>query len=195
MIFCYLNFTAWIFGNFRHRFRTGLISDCSLKSALSVLDCDRLSPLMPLYPNGVSLIRGNLIEIARGERVRIVAIGYLTQHQYDLLNEAKVASQMPRLGSPEIVFLGKHLYASRVERDGYTIDDLVVQITAALAQSSLPHVSARMTALKSTRPRTDGYGNDILDEAILELTARKPRAELYSVIPKGDRIRPKRQTK
>ncbi|WP_256205946.1 MULTISPECIES: hypothetical protein [unclassified Pseudomonas] len=48
-----------------------------------------------------------------------------------------------------------------------------------------------MTALRSTIGRNDGYGNEIYDEAIFELTARKPKAELYSIVPKGDRNKPK----
>jgi len=35
----------------------------------------------------------------------------------------------------------------------------------------------------------------VMDEAIFELTTRKPKAELYSIVPKGDRIKPKRQAK
>ncbi|WP_256345048.1 hypothetical protein [Pseudomonas gingeri] len=52
-----------------------------------------------------------------------------------------------------------------------------------------------MTAVKSTQLRQDGYGNEVMDEAIFELTARKPKAELYSIVPKGDKIKPKRQAK
>ena len=43
-----------------------------------------------------------------------------------------------------------------------------------------------MTALKNPVQRNDGYGNNVNDLGILELTQRKPRAELFSVIPKGD---------
>ncbi len=52
-----------------------------------------------------------------------------------------------------------------------------------------------MTAIKNTRLRQDGYGNEVQDEAIFELIARKPKAELYSVVPKGDKMKPKRQAK
>ncbi|TAM49722.1 MAG: hypothetical protein EPN57_25020 [Paraburkholderia sp.] len=43
-----------------------------------------------------------------------------------------------------------------------------------------------MTTVQSTVLRDDGYGAMVRDEAVLELYARKPRAELFSVIPKGD---------
>lgn len=54
-----------------------------------------------------------------------------------------------------------------------------------------PESVTHMTALRSTFGRDDGYGNEVFDEAIFELTARKPKAELYSIIPKGDRNKPK----
>ena len=48
------------------------------------------------------------------------------------------------------------------------------------------------TALINNTPRNDGYGNQVNDLAVLELTSRKPRAELYSVIPKGDDNKPQK---
>ncbi|MEW7849536.1 hypothetical protein AB2N08_12615 [Massilia aurea] len=118
-------------------------------------------------------------------------IGCFTPEQFATLNQLKVAAQLPRLESPEIVFIGSHVYKSRVQRDGYTIDDVVLQIEHALAASAKVQSSVRMTALKSTARRKDGYGNEVLDEAVFELTQRKPKAELYSVIPKGDNVLPK----
>lgn len=150
---------------------------------------------MPLYKNAEYLIRANLNEIAQGHRVRAVAIGVLTDVQFEAINRQKLSQGLPLLESPEIVFLGKHAYKSRVVRDGYTIDDMVTQITCALAETAIAVASPRMTALRSTELRQDGYGNDVRDEVIFELTARKPKAELYSVIPKGDAIKPKRQAK
>lgn len=150
---------------------------------------------MPLYEHAEYLIRANLNEIAQGRRVRIVAIGFLTEVQFVAINLQKQSNGLPALENKEIVFLGQHAYNSRVVRDGYTIDDMVAQITSALAETALAVASPRMTSIKSTLLRQDGYGNEVLDEAIFELTARKPKAELYSIVPKGDRIKPKRQTK
>jgi hypothetical protein len=53
--------------------------------------------------------------------------------------------------------------------------------------------TTNMTALEAGERRNDGYGNMVRDRAILELTQRKPRAELYSVMPKGDTIKPPRR--
>ncbi|HCK4903943.1 TPA: hypothetical protein ONA18_002915 [Pseudomonas aeruginosa] len=150
---------------------------------------------MPLYKDAEYLIRANLNEIAQGNRVRAVAIGVLTVEQFEAINRQKESEGLPRLENPEIVFLGKHAYTSRVVRDGYTIDDMIAQIASALAETAMAVASPKMTAIKSTQPREDGYGNEVLDEAIFELTARKPRAELYSIVPKGDKLKPKRQAK
>jgi hypothetical protein len=51
--------------------------------------------------------------------------------------------------------------------------------------------SEKMTALESSVERRDKYGNCVKDRIILECTARYPRPELFSVIPKGDTIKPK----
>jgi hypothetical protein len=48
----------------------------------------------------------------------------------------------------------------------------------------------KMSGLVSTKERDDGYGNKILDEAVLECSMRFPRPELYSIIPKGDQKKP-----
>ncbi len=150
---------------------------------------------MPLYADAEILIRANLHRIAQGERVRTIAIGVLTEIQHAAINNHKEAAGLPLLENPEIIFLGKHAYDSRVLRDGYTIEDVITQVQFALADSARVVESVKMTALKSTCLRADGYGNEVLDEAVFELTTRKPRAELYSIVPKGDKVKPKRQAK
>lgn len=85
----------------------------------------------------------------------------------------------------EIVFVGRHIYQSR-SRDGYTIHDMWLQIESALSAASIVIAGPKMTTMQNQTHRGDGYGNAIRDMAVFELTARKPRAELFSVIPKGD---------
>lgn len=145
---------------------------------------------MPLYENAKYLIRANLEECARGGRVRAVVIGHFTPAQHEAINTYRTAVNLPRLESPEIVLIGSHLYRSRVTRDGYTIDDVMLQIECALANTAIVLPTPKMTATRSVTLRVDGYGNNILDEAVYELTQRKPRAELFSVVPKGDKIKP-----
>ena len=50
----------------------------------------------------------------------------------------------------------------------------------------------KMTILQNRSARADRYGNLVKDLAVLECTSRHPRPELFSVIPKGDLIRPKK---
>lgn len=74
---------------------------------------------------------------------------------------------------------------SRVVRDGCNIDDLLKQIESTLSDKSRIIMAQRMTAIQSITPRNDGYGNLVNDRAIFELTRKKPRVELFSVIPKA----------
>jgi hypothetical protein len=96
---------------------------------------------------------------------------------------------LQKIESREIVFIGRHFYASRA-KDGYTIGDMWTQIKAALSAESVVFANPKMTALESPVGRADGYGNTVHDRAIFECTQRKPRAELFSVIPKGDSQKP-----
>jgi len=47
-----------------------------------------------------------------------------------------------------------------------------------------------MTAIKNTVSRLDRLENTVYDEAILESTRFRPNPELFSVLPKGDKIKP-----
>jgi hypothetical protein len=144
---------------------------------------------MPLYANGAQLVRWNLEEIGKGNRVRVVAIGELTAVQLLAFNAVRAVLNLPPI-SAEILFLGRHVYKSRVTGDGYTIDDVIDQITSALDVSAEVHASAKMNAVQNPQHRKDKYGNAVLDRGVLECTARHPRPELFSVIPLGDTIKP-----
>jgi hypothetical protein len=146
--------------------------------------------LMPLYDGSHSLIRSNLMLIARGERAKVIAIGKLTALQHDVLNAQRISADLPRLLDPEILFLGRHLFSSR-HADGYSIEDMVEQIASALSAQAEVVPTRKMSALCNPRPRDDGYGNRVNDAAVLELSARKPKAELFSTIPRGDWVKPR----
>jgi hypothetical protein len=147
---------------------------------------------MALYGNGTALIRKNLEDLHQGKRVSLVVIGILTQKQHEDINALKEKLNLPLLQNPEIVFIGSHLYKSRVTQDGYTLDDVMLQIESAMAVTSVVRDGSPMTNMRSTIRRADGYGNLVYDQAVFELTTRKPRAELFSVIPKGDKNKPKK---
>lgn len=145
---------------------------------------------MPLYDNAIDTIRTNLEQLQNGERPKFVAIGYFTDEQFAQINEFRLANDLHPLEQNEILYMGRHHYQSRVEKDGYKISDLIQQIENALSENSQVIMAQRMTAIQNQNPRNDGYGNVVNDRAIFELTNKKPRAELFSVIPKGDNIKP-----
>jgi len=145
---------------------------------------------MPLFKNAQCLIRANLEEVAQGRRVRLVVIGNFTEEQYKNVNQVRKDLGLFPLESNEIVFFGSHLYKSRVTGDGYTIDDVMLQIEYAMAATSEVRANTWMSTMRSTVLRKDGYGSEVLDEAVFEMSSRKPKAELYSVAPKGDKMTP-----
>lgn len=132
---------------------------------------------MPLYDNAIDTIRTNLEQLQNGERPRFQAIGKLTDEQLETINQKQIEKGFPI----------RHHYESRVIRDGYQIDDLIKQIESSLAESS---VIENNKVLKSTVLRDDGYGNMVEDWAVFEMTAKRPKMELFSVIPKGDNNKP-----
>lgn len=146
---------------------------------------------MTLYPNAAQLITENLNALAKGERAKFVAIGNFTEQQFQEINAYRISNGLPPLEQNEILYMGRHHYESRVVRDGYNIADILLQIQSALSESSVVVMNARMTAIENQTPRDDGYGNQVTDRAIFELTSKKPRAELFSTIPRGDTTKPK----
>jgi hypothetical protein len=117
-------------------------------------------------------------------------IGHLTDEQLATLNAERAQRNFPAMNAA-VVFIGSHIYKSRVERDGYTFDDVIQQIRTGMDEKSKFHANPKMNALVSSEERDDGYGNRVIDNAVFECTVRFPRPELYSVIPKGDKIKPR----
>jgi hypothetical protein len=144
---------------------------------------------MPLYLDHEERIRFNLDEIHSGHRPQIIPIGFFTEKQFTDINLAREEYDLHQLETNEILFMGRHVYKSRTD-DGYTLENIVEQIVSALHETSIAVVTQRMSCTRSTIARADGYGNFVYDQAVFEMSNRKPRAELYSVIPKGDAIKP-----
>jgi hypothetical protein len=143
---------------------------------------------MPLGAEAEKLIRANFETIKNGERARPVIIGNLSAVQLAAVNASRKKRNLPEMTSG-IVFVGSHVYDSRIKRDGYTVEDVFDQISSALDEKSV-FKDGRMAALMNQTPREDRYGNKVRDAAILECTARFPCPELFSVVPNGDKIRP-----
>ena len=91
---------------------------------------------MPLRTEAAALIRANLEQIEAGHKARLVEIGALTPKQLADINKHRAAQGLIPI-SAEVVFIGKHVYQSRIEKDGYTIDDVVDQISNAMHSDSL----------------------------------------------------------
>ncbi|WOH52302.1 hypothetical protein [Bradyrhizobium sp. sBnM-33] len=151
-----------------------------------------LGVTLPLYAGMEATIREHLERLARGERVPMIAIGCFTEIQFAAINEGRAAMELHLLEQNEILFMGRHLYASR-SKDGYQIDDILKQIMSALCDDAIAHLDTFVSYVQNPNTRDDGYGNQVSDRAVFEMTARKPRAELYSVMPKGDTIKPNKK--
>lgn len=145
---------------------------------------------MPLSPDAREVLQATFELLAQGGKPRVATIGYLTDLQFSEINAKRISQGLHELESKEIVLLGRHLYRSRVEKDGYSIADICDQIESALSDGSVAIATTKMTALRNNVARADRYGNLVKDEAVLELTQRRPKAELFSVIPKGDTNKP-----
>jgi len=146
---------------------------------------------MPLFENAADLIRSNLEQFQLTVKVRVptVAIGTLTDVQLSAINENRAEERLRPIIA-EVLFVGWHVYKSRVLGDGYRIADVIDQIQSAMSEAAVVLDLEHMTAMENPVGRADAYGNLVRDRVVFECTARHPRPELFSVIPKGDRIKP-----
>ena len=139
---------------------------------------------MPLYPNGLDLIRTNLQLAANRQKPPIVRIGVLSEEQLITINAQRLEEELPPIIA-EILFDGRHLYNSRCTEDGYSIEEVLEQITSAFSGPT-EVAPGWATVLTNKVPRIDRKGNSIRDEAVFECHGKKPHPELLSVVPRGD---------
>lgn len=137
-------------------------------------------------------LREHLERLAKGDKVPMIVIACFTDAQFAAINAGRSALDLHVLEQNEIIFIGRHLHNSR-SSDGYHIDDIVKQIASALCEDALPDIRKHNSCMQNPFSRHDGYGNLVYDRAVFEMTARKPRAELFSVIPKGDIVKPNKK--
>lgn len=147
---------------------------------------------MPLYPNAKDLIRKNLQAIAVGERVPRIAVGRLTETQIAAVNAQQSTQSLP-LSIDEVVFVGRHIHKRRILGDGYSIEEVIDQIESALGEGSQVIANEYMTAVKNPVARRDRLGNLVHDEVILECSRYRPNPDIFSVVPKGDKIKPQKE--
>ena len=82
----------------------------------------------------------------------------------------------------EIVFVGTHVYDSRVVKDGYSEDDLIALIRSACSEQCEYKPTQKMTVLQHPVKRASGYGCMVRDELTLECSVRHPKSEVFSVV-------------
>src|SRR5215470_3952645 len=97
---------------------------------------------MPLVDGAERHIRKNLQYIRNGRKAHPKVIARLTDEQLCKLNEERASRAFPPMKA-EVVFVGQHIYESRIVKDGYSVDDVVVQIASALSEASVFHVNPR----------------------------------------------------
>ena len=153
---------------------------------------EKCANLMPLNGYAKELIRRNLEALQAGQRVPRITVGKLTKVQIDAINVQQAAEDLP-LSIDEVVFVGRHIFKRRIVGDGYTIDDVIDQIESALSEGSEVIATEYMTAIKNPMARRDRLGNLVHDEAILECSKYRPNPDIFSVVPKGDWIKPKKE--
>jgi hypothetical protein len=78
---------------------------------------------LPLYLDAEAKVKANLKTVAAGGRAGLVAIGTFTERQWNDINAVRRGLGLHEIESREIVFIGRHIYASRA-KDGYTADDM-----------------------------------------------------------------------
>jgi hypothetical protein len=145
---------------------------------------------VPLYSNAEKTIREHLELVRLGQKPRRVTIGELSKDQLDSLNEQRKKAGFEPLNGL-VFFRGKHVYERRIMDDCYTVEDVIDQIKSAFSEASTAHLSPKMSSLRNPLARPDRYGNRVHDEIALECFANHPKAELFSVIPKGDKNKPR----
>jgi hypothetical protein len=144
---------------------------------------------MALNADAEARIRNNLEALRDGKRVKPVSVGTLTAAQLAVINNYREKKhQLPPIEA-DVVFFGSHIYERRIATDGYSIDDVIDQIQSAFRDTSRV-INGTMTALRNPTNRADRYGNSVRDEVVLECSRKYPKAELYSVVPRGDNTKP-----
>src|ERR1700748_3591416 len=129
---------------------------------------------MPLTPDGLAAIRSNLEQIQKGVKPKVVTIGFLTDVQLAAINAHRTTQGLPLIVA-EVVFIGKHLYHSRVTDNGYTIDDVIDQITSAMDASATVLPPTNWTTMQNLQERDDKYGKKVRDLATFECFSKRPR--------------------
>ena len=108
---------------------------------------------MTLRAEAAALIRANLEQIEAGRKAPLVEIGALTQEQLADINKHRAAQGLAPVIA-EVVFIGKHIYQSRIAKEGYTIEDVIDQISSAMHSDSLVLDTGNLNGHRKPRPES-----------------------------------------
>lgn len=141
---------------------------------------------MLLYRDGLQKVRRALMLVAAGKPSPFVKIGTFSPSDLEAINRRREEQGYPPIRET-IVFNGKHIYKSRCQKNGYTIEEVVEHIEIAFSRATQLEDGRRWgTVLISPSLREDKNGKNVRDEVVFECSAKFPDAILFSVIPRGD---------
>jgi len=107
-------------------------------------------------------------------RANLTVIGTFTEQQFADVNAVRRGLGLFELECREIVFIGRHIYVSR-SKDGYSVDDMFMQIESALSSGSIVFANPKMTAMSN--PQLAG-----MDMAIWCMIGRSSNARSASPV-------------
>jgi len=145
---------------------------------------------MPLFHNARQKMRTNLEKIRDGNHPSRIAVGTLNQNHLEAINAQKLEEELPTI-TDEIFFIGRHIYESRLDGNGYTIEDVLDQIYSGMDENSIVVKEGIMTGMRNPTKRLDRYGKYVNDVVVFQCTGFNSNPQLYGVIPKGDGGGPK----
>ncbi len=114
----------------------------------------------------------------------MVAIGFLTEKQLGDINAVRRGLKLHEIENPAVVYIGRHHYESR-SKDGYVINDMWLQVSSSMDSNSVVIAGPRMTTMQNPTPRVDGYGNNVRDMAVFELSQRQATSGTLLGYPEG----------
>jgi hypothetical protein len=109
---------------------------------------------LPLFADGLKKIRNSLLLVQEGKHSPFVKVGSFTPEQLKLINEQRGQDDLLPIEAI-IVFNGKHLYKSRCVENGYTIDEVLVQIESAFCATAEVCHDGRSTVMANQIKRID----------------------------------------
>jgi hypothetical protein len=110
---------------------------------------------LPLFADGLKKIHNNLLQVQVGEKPKRARVGTFTEGQLIEINAIRASLKFEPLLSL-FLFSGRHLYMSRCVDNGYSIEEVLVQVESALSGLSIVKMSGPAAVLHNPQKRADG---------------------------------------